>query len=168
MDTVYDELLGPKRFLPWSKENAMWWMCFRTTNAGHWSKSDAQEFNKCTRKYLIYFDHALSDDAALFALRVMERDNHFKAAKVSKFARDGEKVMVFLAKDDTRKRKMADVCKEVGFVLWGCRDIGDMNPVEKMLSDKYDEYLHCLSMAFRKMDPQGNVRVENVRDTEEM
>lgn len=159
---VYDELLGPKRFLTWSKENPMWLCCYRTQIAGHWSALDIKEFQECQCKYIIFFDHSRQDDAWLFVHRVMERDSHFKAAKVSKFARDDVKIIVFLGRDNTRKKKIADVCQQMGFELAAARPKDHMTDLETAMADKYKEYLYYLAKAFEKMSPDGMVEVKSI------
>lgn len=155
----YDEALGGKLFMSWSKENAMWWISYRTTKAGSFDAADIAEWKKCTVKYIIFFDHTKEEEARLFSLRILERDSHFKAVKVSKFARDGEKIIVFIGKDDTRKKKVSELANEFGFALWEVRDIDTNAPLEQHLEDKYGEYLRYLSQAFRGMEGDGGVRV---------
>lgn len=162
----YNELLGPQKFLTWSQDNGIWWALYRTTICGSWLVTDAQEFVSCTARYIIFFDHTKDSEARLFAIRVLERDGYFKACKVSNFARDGEKVMVFLGKGAKRKAQMDAVCKEMGFILHSIRYPGDLTETETELSNKYDEYLKCLQMAFRNMDPSGAVHAEVKEKTE--
>lgn len=158
-ELAYIELMGPKNFLTWSKENPIWWISYRTTIAGGWSDDDRIEWEACGAKYIIFFDHTRDDEARLFALRVLERDSHFKAVKVSKFARDGEKIMVFIGKDDKRKKKLTHYAKEFDFIMWSVTGIDDKSPLEQHLNDKYAEYIKCLAMAFRGMEDDGGVRV---------
>ena len=154
--------MGPKRFLTWSKENPIWWMSYRTVIPGRWNKEDVEEFNDCGAKYILFFDHTKENDARLFSLRVLERDDHFKAVKVSKFARDGEKIIVFLGKDGKRKEKIHHLAKQFDIVLWDVRGLDHLSPAEKSLDDKYSEYLKCLAMAFRGME-DGSVKVNGLQ-----
>lgn len=149
MNEIYDEILGPKSFFVWVKENPLWWICYRTVVAGHWKQDDVTEFNQSRARYFIYFDHSMTNDACLFARMILERDRYFKAVKVSKIARDGEKVMVFIGKGSERIRHLKTLSQKFGFDFWGVRDKNDLTDYEKTMNKKYDEYLFNLGMAFR-------------------
>ena len=159
MDEIYLDLIGPKRFLTWSKETPIWWISHRTTVPGVFDAADMEEFNACGAKYILFFDHTREADARLFALRVLERDEIFKSVKVSKFARDGEKIIVFLGKDGTRRKLLTEFAKQFDFVLWDVKGKGDNTPLENHLNDKYAEYIKCLAIAFRGMEGDGAVNV---------
>ena len=148
MNDPYTEILGPAKFRSWSRETPTWWFLYRTNISGCHSLEEKKVFDKCSTNYYVFFDHSMDADARLLAIRVMDRDDTFMAAKVSKFARDGEKVLVFLGKDDSRRHKLASVCSETGFKLALVRPHGEKTENEKLLDQKYNDYLTYLSRAF--------------------
>lgn len=165
-DLEFTEILGPKRFLTWTVENPMWWVLHRTTNAGHFDVEDAKEFNQCTGKFLVFFDHTKEADARLLAIKILDRIDRFKSAKVSKFAVDGEKILVFLAKDGKLKNRIESACNVFGFKLYGFVGKNAAKTKQEIeMSKKWDEYLTCLANAFKPMTEHRGPEITSIEST---
>lgn len=156
---AYDQIFGPKRFLVWSKSNELWRTFYRTVVAGHWKKEDVEEFNKAAWFYEVHMDHGNDDAAHLMALRIMERCQVFKAAKVSKLAVNDMKVVMFLGQNKSLSDKVAHVAREHGFELVRIRD-RNSPPGEHELAanEKFQEYLDNLRRAFAPMAQNRAIR----------
>jgi len=145
---VKTEFIGPKQFRTWSEEKALWWILWRTHAGGHWSDDDKREFVECKAKYLIYLDHTIDHRARELAIYLLDRFSFFKGAKVSKYARDGEKVLVLLGRDDSYKVALAEFVKKWNMLLWGVKSAKYVSPHEKQANAKWGTYINYLSKAY--------------------
>lgn len=148
MKQVQLNIAAPKLYPIWSDERPLWWICYRTKTPGTFAEVDAVEFNACKAKYLIFFDHSLHDKAQELAIFFLTRYSFFKAAKVSKYARDGEKSLVLLGRDDRCKDSVADIAKQWGMLLYIVKDAKDPSDHEKQANALWGTYLHRLARAF--------------------
>lgn len=161
-EILFHEVLGPQRFLIWSKENEMWRTFYRTIIPGQWSIDDVEEFKKCQCIYEFHFDHSRNDDAQLFSLLVMQRCQNFKAAKVSKLAVNNMKVMIFLGHSPDYKNKINTLATKCSFDLPKIRARGEHeSAVEKFTKTKFGEYMANLRKAFAPMAGRRFARDEN-------
>jgi hypothetical protein len=145
----YDDALGPVRFMPWSKRNAIWTCIYRTTKNGRWDKDDVDEFNSCDYIYEIHFQHDDEDRVHLMALEIMRRRPEFKAAKVSVLAVNDMKVVILLGKGVGMSSLVANVAKANGAELARVlrRDEAE-NAYDTHMKPKVQEYVDSLRRAF--------------------
>lgn len=139
---------GPKVFNTWSQTKPLWWLLWRTTRAGSFDDDDRKEFEACKAKYLIFFDHADEGKAKEFAIHILDRYAFFKAAKVSVYARDNEKTLVLLGRDDSYRDSIKRFAQVWGLALWGVKSATYVSEAEKQANAKWGTYLHRLARAF--------------------
>ena len=148
MRQIKTDFIGRKQFNTWGEEKTLWWILWRTHVGGHWNDDDKKEFFECQVKYLIYFDHTLDTKARELSIYLLDRFTFFKGAKVSKYARDGEKVLVLLAKDDSYMDALASFVKNWGMLLWGVKPAHYVSPHEKQANALWGTYLQRLALAY--------------------
>ena len=138
-----------KRFLIWSKSNQVWTTFYRTTRAGNWDKDDVEEFGRCVYAYEIHLAHGNDDAAHLFCLRLLERCDTFKAAKVSKLAVNDMKVIILLGKNKMMADKVKHATRQYGFQLARIRDKhSQKSQHEIMANSMVGQQLKALGNAF--------------------
>ena len=152
MRQIKTDFIREPRYRTWVRERPLWWIMYRTEKPGSFTDNDADEFNKCKGKYIIFFDHVYDPHARELSLYLLDRFSHFKLAKVSKVARDGEKTLVLLAKDN----RLYDSLKEFitkwsdgNMVLFKFQAKDDETEHEKMTAFMWNDYLTKLSRAFK-------------------
>ena len=145
---VKTEYNGPKQFRTWSEEKPLWWILWRTHAGGHWNDDDRREFLLMKAKYLIMFDHTQDARAREVAVHILDREPFFKGAKVSKFARDGEKTMVLLGRDASHRDAVAEFIKPLGMLLHSIKPAQYVSDAEKQANAKWGQYLHNLARAY--------------------
>ena len=143
------------KFRTWSREGPLWWILYRTQKPGSFNELDARQFNCCATKYLIFLDHSLDATARELAIYLLDRFDHFKAAKVSKFARDGEKVLVLLANDDRYYDSLGQFVKSWNMLLWRVKPAHEQSDHEKRANAMWGDYITKLALAF---SPPGSIR----------
>ena len=154
----FNHILGDIRFLVWSKENEIHRMFFRTMIAGHWDKTDVEEYLKCGCYYEFHFDHKYDEEAQLFCMMVMQRCENFKAARVCKLAVNNMKVFVLLGRSAEYKNGLATLAKQSGFELARLRSKEDVvSENEKFTRTKVGQYFESLKKAFA---PMAGIRYE--------
>lgn len=138
-----------KRFLIWSKTNELWATFFRTTIAGHWDKDDVEEFGRCIYLYEIHLQHGNDDAAHLFCLRLLERCDDFKAAKVSKLAVNDMKVIILKGKTKKAADKVRHAARQHGFELARIRDKDSQRSQHEIMAHTMvGQQLEALGKAF--------------------
>ena len=144
---IKTEFIGKKIHRSWGEEKPLWWILWRTHAGGHWNDEDKNEFMACKAKYLIMLDHTHDTKARELALYLIDRFTFFKGAKVSKFARNGEKTLVLLGRDDSLRDSLAEFVKQWNMVLWGVKDAKYVSDAEKQANAQWGDYLHKLARA---------------------
>ncbi len=152
MRQIVTDFVGPKRFRTWSKENELWWVLWRTVDPGSFGVPDKKTFEACKAKYLIYLDHSHDQRAREMALHILDRCSFFMGAKVSKFARDGEKVLVMIGRDERYHDSIARYAKLHGMLLFGVKPAGEGTPHEIQAQATWGLYLKQLARAYAPID----------------
>jgi len=151
-DWAFNQVLGVQRFLVWSKDNALHRIFYRTTVAGHWSKDDIDEFNKLGCIYEIHLDHSHDEIAQQFALKILERCDTFKAAKLVKLAVNDMKVLTLLGRDSKMKDKIIHLCRQCDFDFGRIRYANEpMSKQESETMERARQYLGSLAMAYKPL-----------------
>lgn len=145
---VKTDFIGPVHFRSWSEDKPLWWILWRTDSPGRWNNDDRREFMGCKAKYLIYLDHTIDTKARELALYLLGRFKFFKGAKVSKYARDGEKVLVLLGRDDSYRDAIVEFLKNWEMLLWGVKPAHYMSEHEKEANARYGTYITQLARAY--------------------
>lgn len=146
---AFEEILGPRIYFIWSKENALWRTFFRTKLAGHWSAEDAKEFLGLGCLYEIHLQHGNDQAGHEFCLNVLERCNNFKAAKYSKLAINDIKAIVLLGRSSKYRDKIDQLAKAYGFQLTRIRSRTDHpSRNEEESRKKFREYMNSIVNAF--------------------
>jgi len=140
--------IGKPIYRTWSEDKALFWLLWRTGAPGAWQEPDIREFKACKCKYMIFFDHTLDQKARELAIYLLDRFTFFKGAKVSKYARDGEKVLVLLGRDESYRDALAEFVKQWEMVLWGVKPAHYVSDHEKQANARYGDYITKLAHAF--------------------
>jgi hypothetical protein len=145
----FDEVLGPRRFFIWSKENELYRTFFRTEFAGHWTEKDVHEFINLKTIYEIHLQHGQDEIAHSFCLHVLERSENFKAAKYSKIALNNMKVLCLLGKSSNQRSQIQELANYFNFKLERVRSRTDApSSNESESRKKFREYLKATILAF--------------------
>jgi hypothetical protein len=139
-------------FTTWSKESPLFWVLWRTRLGGQFTEFDKDAFLACKARYHLYLDHTLDRKAREFAIHVLDRCEHFVCAKLSKVARDGEKILILQAKDNSHFDSLKEFAKVWGLYLHKCADIKEATSHEEQANRKAGEYLMKLGRAFKTKD----------------
>lgn len=144
---VREDFTGPTKYRTWSKENELWSCMWRTEVPGGFNLKDKKVFESCKAKYMIYLDHTKERDALGFMRHVLDRCDFFMGAKLSKFARDGEKVIVLIGKDATYRDAISRFAQICGFTFFKVKPAGEDTAHETHAQNTWGKYLTCLARA---------------------
>jgi hypothetical protein len=127
-----------------SRENPLWWTLTR-------ADLKPAEFLKARGKYLIYGDHKYERQMRELCIYLIDRYKHFIAAKVSKYAIDGEKLIVLLSPDNSWYDELAELCKVHNFLLYRYKHLAENIPTdhERDARDRWGNYITNLSKGLR-------------------
>jgi len=139
---------GPKKYRSWSKERPLWWILYRTDSPGSFNENDKKKYEGCKGRYIILLDHTQDAKARELATYLLDHCDHFVAAKVSKFARDGEKTLVLLADDDSRYNDLKTFAQQWNMQLISFKALGDLHSHEVKANADWALYVERLKRAF--------------------
>jgi len=134
-----------ERFL-WTAEDGLWWKIYFTNLSGHFQKVDLERFNKVKGQYIIHGDHRYPDKLREFARSMLVFHEEFFAAKVSKFARDGELVCLLPTYDDTYALFVKERAKFFNLLCWKFKTAGE-SEIDEEKEAKKKWMLHVMNVA---------------------